>query len=51
MENRTVWQEVMGYAPEGNDHLDYLFHESIGRRFPDLKLPAAELSRYVAHSL
>ncbi len=51
MENKTVWQEVMGYAPEGNDQLDYLFHESIARRFPDLKLPAAELSRYTAQEI
>ena len=47
MENRTVWQEVMGYAPGSNGHLDYLFHENIARRFPDLKLPAAELSEYL----
>ncbi|MFH1800142.1 MAG: radical SAM protein [Candidatus Omnitrophota bacterium] len=46
MENRTVWREVMGDAPESNDHLDYLFHESIARRFPDLKLPAPALSLY-----
>ncbi len=50
MENKPVWQSVMGYAPEGNDHLDFLFHESIARRFPDLKLPAAELGRYIAYS-
>ena len=47
MENRTVWQEVMGCAPGSNNHLDYLFHENIARRFPDLKLPAAELSEYL----
>ena len=46
MENRTVWQEVMGYAPEDNGHLDYLFHENIARRFPGLKLPAPDLSLY-----
>jgi spore photoproduct lyase len=46
MENRTVWQEVMGYAPEGNSHLDYLFHENIARRFPNLKLPRPDLSYY-----
>jgi spore photoproduct lyase len=51
MENRPVWRDVMGYAPGSNDHLDYLFHESIARRFPDLKLPAAELSRYVAQNI
>ncbi|OGX14398.1 MAG: hypothetical protein A2351_03915 [Omnitrophica bacterium RIFOXYB12_FULL_50_7] len=46
MENKPVWQNVTGYAPENNHHLDYLFHENIARRFPDLKLPAAELYRY-----
>jgi spore photoproduct lyase len=48
MENKTVWQDVMGYAPEHNGHLDFLFHESIAKRFPDLRLPAAELNRYTA---
>lgn len=38
MESQTVWQEVFGSAPEDNDHLDYLFHESLGRRFPDLSI-------------
>ena len=46
MENKTVWNEVMGFSPERNDHLDYLFHENLARRFPDLKLPAAELTSY-----
>jgi spore photoproduct lyase len=46
MENSTVWQDVLGDAPENNGHLDYLFHESIARRFPDLKLPAPDLSLY-----
>jgi len=51
MENRPVWQDVMGYAPGGNDHLDHLFHESIRRRFPDLELPPAEWSRYTAQDI
>ncbi len=46
MENKPVWQDVMGYAPEGNDHLDYLFHQNIARRFPDLKLPAPDPAVY-----
>ena len=46
MENRTVWKEVTGDAPESNGHLDYLFHESLVRRFPDLKLPAPDLALY-----
>jgi spore photoproduct lyase len=50
MENKPVWQDVMGYAPESNAYLDYLFHENIARRFPDLKLPPPELCRYTADS-
>jgi len=46
MENKRVWQDVLGHAPQSNGHLDYLFHENIARRFPELKLPAAKLSRY-----
>ena len=46
MENKTVWQDVMGFAPEHNGHLDLLFHESIARRFPNLDLPVAQPSRY-----
>ena len=38
MESRTVWQEVFGAAPSDNNHLDYLFHESLARRFPDLSI-------------
>jgi spore photoproduct lyase len=48
MENKTVWRDVMGFAPEHNGHLDASFHESIARRFPDLQLPAAELNCYAA---
>jgi len=50
MENRTVWRDVMGSAPENNHHLDYLFHENISRRFSDLKLPKAKLIWYLAHN-
>jgi spore photoproduct lyase len=46
MENKTVWEEVMGFSPNGNDHLDYLFHASLEKQFPDLKLPAANRASY-----
>jgi len=46
MENKPVWKDVMGFAPEDNGHLDYLFHESIARRFPGLKLPAPDRKNY-----
>ncbi|HKJ67031.1 MAG TPA: DNA photolyase [bacterium] len=35
MENAEIWERVMGWAPESNEHLDYLFAESLYRRFPD----------------
>jgi len=46
MENRTVWKDVTGFAPESNAHLDFLFHESIAARFPGLRLPAADPEVY-----
>jgi len=46
MENKTVWQDVMGFSPEDNGHLDYLFHENIARRFPDLALPTPHRKNY-----
>ena len=46
MENRTVWEEVMGFSPEKSDHLDYLFHANLEKRFPDLKLPTAKQTSY-----
>ena len=46
MENKTVWQDVMGFAPQDNGHLDSLFHERIARRFPDLDLAVAHPSKY-----
>ncbi|OQC44016.1 MAG: Spore photoproduct lyase [Candidatus Marinimicrobia bacterium ADurb.Bin030] len=47
MESPTVWQDVCGFAPQSNAHLDYLFAESLARRFPGLvaikpKLPVYE---------
>ncbi|MEA2104612.1 MAG: radical SAM protein [Candidatus Cloacimonadota bacterium] len=33
MENKTVWQEVMGFSPKDNAELDWMFAESIFRRF------------------
>lgn len=48
MENKTVWRDVMGFSPEDNSHLDYLFHENIARRFPDLAMPAPHRRNYSA---
>lgn len=46
MENKTIWKKTMGFAPEDNAHLDYLFHKNIAERFPCLRLPAPELAAY-----
>lgn len=46
MENRDVWRDVMGFAPENNAHLDFLFHENLARRFPDMRLPRPNLCDY-----
>jgi len=36
MESPAIWQAICGFAPESNAHLDYLFAESLRRRFPEL---------------
>ena len=36
MESRDVWQDVTGFTPESNARLDFMFAESIHRRFPGL---------------
>lgn len=46
MENQTVWNSVMGFAPESNEHLEYLFHESVFRRFPETGMAKPERSFY-----
>lgn len=46
MENDVVWKEIMGFSPEDNGHLDYLFHKSLYRRFPDLELFEPERQDY-----
>jgi spore photoproduct lyase len=46
MESPAVWKSVCGFAPESNAHLDYLFAESLSRRFPGLIAVKPELSVY-----
>jgi len=36
MEDSDIWERVMGWSPESNEHLDYLFAESLYQRFPEL---------------
>lgn len=46
MENETVWQEVMGFAPESNAHLDYLFAKSLYTRFDDVVRKKPKIEDY-----
>lgn len=46
MESAEIWERVMGWSPEDNEHLDYLFAESLYRRFPGLMNVAPERSTY-----
>ena len=34
MESAEIWERVMGWSPESNEHLDFLFAESLFQRFP-----------------
>jgi len=36
MESAEIWERVMGWSPESNEHLDYLFAESLYQQFPGL---------------
>jgi spore photoproduct lyase len=45
MESRSVWEAVTGVAPDSNAHLDFMFAESLYRRFPGL-LPGKPQRRY-----
>ncbi|MBN2780402.1 MAG: DNA photolyase [Candidatus Marinimicrobia bacterium] len=46
MEDADVWKRVMGFAPEGNEHLDYLFAEHLTSKFPNLTLPRPDRESY-----
>jgi len=39
MESPLVWEEVMGSAPESNDRLDWMFADSVYKRFNLLSQP------------
>ncbi|MDO9547565.1 MAG: DNA photolyase [Candidatus Marinimicrobia bacterium] len=36
MESPLIWKEVFGKAPDSNSHLDFMFADSLFRRFPGL---------------
>lgn len=48
MESAEVWERVMGWSPDSNEHLDYLFAESLYRRFPGLMAEQPQREVYEA---
>ena len=46
MEDSDVWQQVMGFAPENNPHLDFMFSEHLRKKFPKLNIPDATKEEY-----
>ncbi|MCK4812902.1 MAG: hypothetical protein KAT14_03085 [Candidatus Marinimicrobia bacterium] len=46
MEDADVWNQVMGFAPESNQHLDYLFAEYLSKNFPKLQLSKPDITLY-----
>ena len=36
MESAEIWERTMGWSPEDNEHLDYLFATSLYQQFPGL---------------
>ncbi len=46
MESAEIWERVMGWSPESNEHLDFLFAESLYRRFNGLMVKAPERKIY-----
>lgn len=36
MESEEIWERVMGWSPESNEHLDFLFSKSLYKQFPGL---------------
>lgn len=48
MEDTEVWEQIMDFAPESNEHLDFLFAEHLTKKFPQLHLPLADPEKYRA---
>jgi len=46
MEDADTWQQVMGFAPEKNAHLDFMFSDYLRAKFPDLDIPEADKKTY-----
>ena len=46
MEDADTWQQVMGFAPESNAHLDFMFSDYLNKKFPGLNIPNADEKTY-----
>ncbi len=46
MEDADTWQQVMGFSPESNAHLDFLFANYLNKKFPRLNIPIADKKIY-----
>jgi len=47
MENSTVWRQVMGFAPQNNADLDYMFARSLYKRFDNVVDREPKLKHYL----
>jgi spore photoproduct lyase len=46
MEDEDTWEQVMGFSPESNAHLDFMFADYLNNKFPDLNIPTAGKEKY-----
>lgn len=46
MEDSDTWQQVMGYSPDNNAHLDFMFSDYLNAKFPDLNIPQSDREDY-----
>jgi spore photoproduct lyase len=46
MEDKKIWEKTLGFAPINTNHVDYLFAESLYRRFPDLSFSKPDFDMY-----
>ena len=47
MESKDIWEKVMGASPDSTNHLDYLFAESLYKRFPEMNFSKPDLKYYL----
>ncbi len=47
MESKDIWKKVMDFSPKSTNHLDYLFAESLYKRFPQMNFLKPDLQYYL----